>query len=164
MHPERSESQCLHYHLQSPPPSIYVLSKSAHALNMSIELQTTTSLHSISTSALLDSGVTGMFVNQAFAQKHELETCPLPNPVPVHNVNGTPNKNGSITEEVEVILWYGQHTEKVHLTVANLSQQTVIIGHLWLTHHNLEVEWAGKGVSISQCPPECREWSNGGMA
>src|SRR5260221_13361891 len=102
MHPERSESQCLCYHLQSP--SIYVLSKSACTLNMSVELQTTTSLHSISTSALLNSGATGMFVNQAPAQKHKLETCPLPNPGPVHKVNGTPNKNGSITEEAKVIL------------------------------------------------------------
>src|SRR5258708_35942117 len=65
------------------PPSIYVLSKSACTLNMSIGLRTTTSLCSVSTSALLNSGVTGMFVNQAFAQKHKLETCPLPNPVPV---------------------------------------------------------------------------------
>src|SRR5258708_2003304 len=137
------------------PPSIYVLSKSAHALNMSIELQTTTSLCSISTSTLLNSGVTGMFVNRAFAQKHKLETCPLPNPVPVHNINGTPNKNGSITEEVEVILWYGQHTEKACLTVANLGWQTVIIRHLWLTHHNPEVDWARQSVTMSQCHPEC---------
>src|SRR5260221_9719863 len=56
-----------------------------------------------------------MFVNQAFAQKHKLETRPLPNPVPVHNVDGTPNENRSITEEVEVILQYGQHTEKCTL-------------------------------------------------
>src|SRR5258705_4629961 len=41
-----------------------------------------------------------MFVNQAFSQKHKLETRPLPNPVPVHNVDGTPNENGSIMEEV----------------------------------------------------------------
>src|SRR5258708_28151801 len=121
MHPERSKSQCLCYHPQSTPPSIYVLSKSVHALNMSVELQTTTSLHSVSTSALLDSGVTGMFVHQAFSQKHKLETRPLPNPVPVHNINGTPNENGSIMEEVKVILWYGQHMEKAHLTVATLS-------------------------------------------
>src|SRR5258708_22712601 len=79
---------------------------------MSVELWTTTSLHSISTSALLDSGATGMFVNRAFAQKHKLETRPLPNPVPVHNVDGTPNENRSITEEVEVILQYSQHMEK----------------------------------------------------
>src|SRR5258708_5291080 len=84
--------------LAVPPPFIHVLSKSAHTLNMSVELQTTTSLCSISTSTLLDSGATGMFVNQAFAQKHKLETHPLPNPVPVHNVDGTPNENGSITE------------------------------------------------------------------
>ena len=71
---------------------------------MTVELWTTTSLQSISTSALLDSGATGMFVNHAFIQKHKLETCPLPNPVPVHNVDGTLNENGSITEEVEVLL------------------------------------------------------------
>src|SRR5258708_34761248 len=116
---------------------------------MSVELQTPTSLHSISTSALLNSGATGMFVNQAFAQKHKLETHPLPNPVPVHNVDGTPNENGSIMEEVEVILQYGQHMEKVHLTVTNLGQQNIIIKHSWLTHHNLEVDWAHQSVTMS---------------
>src|SRR5260370_2148140 len=105
-----------------------------------------------------------MFVNQAFAQKHKLETHPLPNPVPVHNIDGTPNENRSITEEVEVILQYGQHTEKVCLAVTNLRQQTIIIGHLWLTHHNPEVDWARQSVTMSQCPPECQGQSNGGMA
>ena len=90
-----------------------------------------------------------MFVNWIFIQKHKLETCTLPNPVPVHNVDGTLNENGSITEEVEVILWYGQHTEKVHLAVANLGWQTVIIGHSWLTHHNPEVNWAHQSVTMS---------------
>src|SRR5258708_2402336 len=140
-----------------PPPSIYVLSKSACTLNMSIELRTTTSLHSVSTSTLLDSGATGMFVNRAFAQKHKLETHPLPNPVPVHNVDGTPNENGSITEEVEVILWYGQHMEKACLAVANLGQQTVIIGHSWLTHHNPEVDWARQSVTMSDALPSVKD-------
>src|SRR5258708_7098281 len=105
-----------------------------------------------------------MFVNQAFAQKHKLETRPLPNPVPVHNVDGTPNENGSITEEVEVILRYGQHMEKACLAVANLGQQTIIIGHSWLTHHNPEVDWACQSVTMSRCPPECRGRSNRGVA
>src|SRR5258708_5106247 len=104
-----------------------------------------------------------MFVNRAFAQKHKLETCPLPNPVPVHNIDGTPNENGSITEEVEVILWYGQHMEKACLAVANLGRQTVIIGHSWLTHHNPEVDWAHQSVTMSRCPPECQGQSNRGM-
>src|SRR5258708_8604406 len=116
---------------------------------MSVELRTTNSLRCGSTSHLLNSGVTGMFVNWAFAQKHKLETCPLPNPVPVHNVDGTPNENRSITEEVEVILHYGQHTEKVCLAVANLRWQTIIIRHLCSSHHNLEVDWACQSVTLS---------------
>src|SRR5258707_2685900 len=75
-----------------------------------------------------------------------------------------PNENRSIMEEVEVILQYGQHTEKAHLAVANLRWQTIIIGHLWLTHHNPEVDWAHQSVTMSQCPPECQGRSNGGMA
>src|SRR5258705_324378 len=67
-------------------------------------------------------------------------------------------------EEVEVILQYGQHMEKACLTVTNLGQQTIIIGHLWLTHHNPEVDWAHQSVTMSQCPPECQGRSNGGMA
>src|SRR6266436_6460458 len=131
-----------------PPPSIYILSKSTHALNMTVELRTTTSLQSISTSTLLNSGTMGMFVNCAFVWKHKLETCPLPNPVPVHNVDGTLNRNGSITEEVKVILQYGQHMEKACLAVANLRWQTVIIRHSWLTHHNPEVDWACQSVTM----------------
>ena len=90
-----------------------------------------------------------MFVNQAFAQKHKLKTHPLPNPVPVHNINGTLNKNGSIMEEVKVILQYGQHTEKACLTVTNLGWQTVIIGHSWLAHHNPEVDWARQNENVT---------------
>jgi len=67
-------------------------------------------------------------------------------------------------EEVEVILQYGQHTEKACLAVANLGQQTIIIGHSWLTHHNLEVDWACQSITMSQCPPECQGWSDGGVA
>ena len=52
-------------------------------------------------------------------------------------------------EEVKVILWYGQHMEKACLTVANLGWQTVIIRHSWLTHHNLEVDWAHQSVTMS---------------
>src|SRR6266436_1565517 len=139
-----------------PPPTIYVLSKnSPHSLNIQVELTSLTSLTSISTSALLDSGATGMFINQSFMQKHQLKTTPLPQPVLVHNVNGSPNENGSVTEEVHITLRFGHHSERAHLVVANLRQQTVIIGHSWLTLHNLEVDWVSQKVLMMRCPPSC---------
>src|SRR5258706_6964991 len=140
-----------------PPPAIYVLSKnSPHSLNIQVKLTSLTSLASISMSTLLDSRATGMFINQSFMQKHQLETTPLPQPVLVCNVDGSTNENGSVMEEVHVTLHFRCHSERVHLTVANLRQQTVIIGDSWLTLHNLEVDWVSQKVSMMRCGPSCK--------
>src|SRR6266436_4990229 len=141
-----------------PPPAIYILSmskNSPHSLNIQVELTSLTSLTSISTSMLLDSGATGMFINQSFMQKHQLETTLLPQPILVRNVDGSSNENGSVMEEVHITLCFGDHSERAHLMVANLGQQTVIIGHSWLTLHNPEVDWVSQKVSMMRCPPSC---------
>src|SRR5258708_5867790 len=101
-----------------PPPTIYVLSKnSPHSLNIQVEL---TSLTSISMSTLLDSGATGMFINWSFVQKHQLETTPLPQPILMCNVDGPPNQNGSVMEEVHITLHFRTHSKRAHLPVDNL--------------------------------------------
>src|SRR5258706_3248658 len=139
-----------------PPPTIYVLSKNSPcSLNIQVELTSLTSLTSISTSMLLDSGATGMFINWSFVQKHQLETTLLPQPILMHNVNGSPNENGSVMEEVHITLCFRCHSERAHLTVAILGQQTVIIGHSWLTLHNPEVDWVSQKVLMTRCPPSC---------
>src|SRR5258708_7031841 len=139
-----------------PPPAIYVLSKnSPRSLNIQVELTSLTSLTSVSMSTLLDSGATGMFINQSFVQKHQLETTPLPQPILVRNVDGSLNENGSVMEEVHVTLRFRCHSKRVHLAVANLGQQMVIIGPSWLTLHNPEVDWVSQKVSMMRCPPSC---------
>src|SRR5260370_40801135 len=120
-----------------PPPTIYILSKnSPHSLNIQAKLTSLTSLASISTSALLDSGATGMFINQSFMQKHQLDTTLLPQPILMHNINSSTNENGSVMEEVHITLCFGHHYERAHLAVAHLRQQLMIIGHSRLTLHN----------------------------
>ncbi|KAF8237861.1 hypothetical protein L208DRAFT_1026410, partial [Tricholoma matsutake] len=50
-------------------------------------------------SALLDSGVTyvtGLFINAHLTQQHHLNTRSLSCPIPVYNVDGSPNKAGAI--------------------------------------------------------------------
>src|SRR5258706_16083312 len=139
-----------------PLPAIYVLSKNSPcSLNIQVELTSLTSLTSVSTSVLLDSGATGMFINQSFVQKHQLETTPLPQPVLIHNIDGSPNENRSVMEEVHITLCFGCHSERAHLVVANLGQQMVIVGHSWLTLHNLEVDWVSQKVLMMRCPPSC---------
>src|SRR5258708_29761446 len=101
---------------------------------------------------LLDSGATSMFINWSFVQKHQLETTPLPQPVLVCNINGSTNENGSVTEEVHITLHFRHHSKRAHLAVANLRQQMVIIGHSYLTLHNLEVDWLSARLDDTMPP------------
>jgi hypothetical protein len=97
-----------------------------------------------------------MFISREFVHKHQLPTTPLSSSVPVHNVDGTENRDGPITEEVDVILSFGDHSERCKLAVANLGQQTAIIGFPWLLLHNPEVDWVQWKITMTRCPPECR--------
>src|SRR5258708_21844760 len=122
-----------------------------------MELTSLTSLASVTTSALLDSRATGMFISQDFMQRHRLETTPLPQPVLLCNIDGSANEHGSITEEVHALLRFGQHSERAQFAVTNLGRQPVIIAHPWLSHHNPEVDWATQKVLLTRCPTYCTE-------
>src|SRR5258707_10482320 len=142
-------------HVTALPKAYILLKASPHSLNLQVELTSPTSLTSISTSALLDSRATRMFISCDFMWRHQVETTPLPQPILLHNVDGSTNKHGSTTEEVHAILCIGQHSERVQLAVTNLGWQSVIIRHPWLLHHNPEVDWAAQKVLMTCCPTSC---------
>src|SRR5258708_2938447 len=140
----------------TPPAKTYILPKTSPcSLNPQVELMSPTSLASVTTSALLDSRATGMFINWDFMQRHRLETTPLPQPVLLCNIVGSANEHGSIMEEVHTLLHFRQHSERAQFAVTNLGRQSVIIGHPWLSHHNPEVDWAAQKVSMTCCPTAC---------
>jgi hypothetical protein len=60
----------------------------------------------IEVEALLDSGATGLFINHALVQNNGIATHILDHPIPVYNIDGSPNWGGSITEEVTLIMSY----------------------------------------------------------
>ena len=118
-------------------------------LNLKVKLTSMTSLSTVYTLALLDSGAMGLFIDKKFCMKHKIETVPLEVLVPVHNLDGSQNDNGLITEEAHMLMCIGDHTESACLAVTNLGCQTVLIGHSWLQHHNLEVNWLTQKVTMT---------------
>ena len=50
----------------------------------------------IETKTLLDCGAGGIFLDQNFAQKHNLKTTKLEQPIRARNMDGTNNKQGTI--------------------------------------------------------------------
>ncbi len=39
--------------------------------------------------------------------------------------------------------------------MANIGQQSLIIGYPWLVLHNPEINWAKQKIHVLQCPSEC---------
>jgi hypothetical protein len=142
-------------------PRIYSLSHTPErSTKISVRLRSIHSGVTHSVAALLDSGATGMFIDREFVQRNSLETRPILKPTPVYNVDGTPNRNGSICEEYEAILEIGSHSERVSLAVTSLGGSPMIIGHGWLRKHNPEVNWETGQVMMTRCPSSCREPSS----
>ena len=71
---------------------------------LNVTIPTMDTHDSIMVKALLDSGATGMFIDQEFVHKSGLKTRVLPYPIKVYNVDGTLNQKGSITEEITLMM------------------------------------------------------------
>ena len=70
-------------------------------------------------------------------------------------MDGTLNKEGTIMEEVMLMMLHKGHKEKVVFEVCDLGKAMIIISLLWLQKHNLEINWQTGKVKMAHCPPEC---------
>jgi len=104
---------------------------------------------------LLDSGVTGLFINCTWLHQKKITTHKLEHPIEVYNINGSINRGGSIMEEVTLILSYQGHNERTVFEVCDLGKSNLIIGYTWLHKHNPEIDWETGKVEMMRCPREC---------
>ena len=95
----------------------------------------------VETEALLDSGAGGMFIDQNFAKENGLLMKPLTRPILARNVDGMPNKNGTITHYTTTDLLVGDQTMKTRFLVSGLGKEMIILGLPWLRQHNPDIDW-----------------------
>ncbi len=105
----------------------------------------------ISTSALVDSGCTSIAINQEFIEKHNIPTHATAAPITIYNANGTKNSSGKITVFVELHTTIRDHTEQIDLTVTDLKDHDIFLGHNWLARHNLSTNWKTGKIIFGQC-------------
>ena len=48
-----------------------------------------------------------------YAQRNNIAPRRLTAPIPVNNVDGTPNENGPVTEVTEMLMRYNDHMERM---------------------------------------------------
>ena len=79
-------------------PRDYMIASSqdSSSLQLSIQIQTTDTGELFGLEALLDSGASGLFIDSEFVKAKQINTHQLTRPIPVNNVDGSPNERGPI--------------------------------------------------------------------
>ncbi len=95
----------------SPKLVIRSLDEGPNCIMIPAQLKTTDTMELAATEAMVDTGATGDFIDQDFVDRSKLPTRKLSQPIPVYNVDGTPNEAGSIDKVVDVIMTYNGHYE-----------------------------------------------------
>jgi hypothetical protein len=95
----------------------------------------------LETSAMINSGATGNFVNSRFIKERSLPVTSLKKPLLLKVVDERPIESGLIQEKVVVSLSIGKnHLEKIPLFITDLGKFDVILGLPWFKKHNPTVD------------------------
>jgi len=121
-----------------------------------IEISTTDTSKVHFVKVLLDSEATDNFIDQDFVCTKGISTWSISRPIPVYNMDGSPNKASQISKVVDVVLYYKTHSKRMLLAVFSLRRQNMILGYTWLKDHNLEINWQTGEVQMNQYPSRCK--------
>ena len=95
----------------------------------------------VETQSLLDSGAGGIFLDQNYARKLKVKETTLDKPIIARNVDGTPNKRGTVKSYVNLQFKIGDKQFKERFYITGLGKQKMILGLPWLKKHNPSVDW-----------------------
>ena len=104
--------------------------------------------------AMIDCGASDVFMHGRYASANHIITQKLEVPIPVRNIDGSPNAAGPITHCVWLDMTIGNNTTRTRFLITNLSSEDIILGKTWLDSQNPAVNWAGKYVEMPDSPAD----------
>ncbi len=111
----------------------------------------------IQTTALLDSGAVGNFIDSEFVGQLHLELTPCNSSLAVKALDGRPLDKGRILRLTEsVTLRIGTlHSERIQFYVIRSPTHPLILGLPWLRTHDPQISW--REGQITEWGPTCQE-------
>jgi len=119
------------------------------SVHLWLTLEPKGSVTPIDTEGLLDCAAQGLFIDAAYVHEKGLKATRLTEPIEVYNVDMTRNEGGDITHMVQARVLYEGHTEEATFHVTSLGGTPVILGLPWLCHHNPDIDWWARTVSMT---------------
>lgn len=81
------------------------------------------------------------FIDKQMVVMLELGTRTLAQPLNIHNIDGTLNQEGKITQYCDLWVWQGKLKAKLQFYVTILGQDWLILGYPWFWHFNPDIDW-----------------------
>jgi len=101
---------------------------------LNIRVEKINTYEDVAIKALLNSGITEMFINRKTAAKHGFRLQKLERLILVRNIDGTNNSRGAITHQVEANVYYKGYVKRMRIDVCNL-----------------EINWKTREVKMTKC-------------
>ena len=126
--------------------SVIVAQKSERALQFPIRLRYRA--RTITTTALIDCGATGNFIDPSLVNHLLLPSRVIP-PLQAFNVDRTVNKQGRITAATTVHCQAAGFEDDLTLMIVGLGRPQIVLGMPWLMKHNPCIDWKEKTVTLN---------------
>ena len=114
-----------------------------NALNIEMIIATTQKTKTM----LLDSGATENFIDPRTIEQLRLPIQKLRETRVIYNINGTPNKAGSMSHQCQLQLSFGEGTREMDFFVTDLGQDQIVLGFPFLQQFNSNINWENKTIS-----------------
>ena len=131
-----------------PSPTTHVLVAPPNEQTLRFPIKLLVGTQTIETSALVDSGATGNFIDLGLFSLANFPLKRLPQPIGIFNVDGTPNRRGTILWKACTCIMLPHGSDDLDLMVVSLGRKQIILGMLWLRSINPRINWKSNTLSF----------------
>jgi hypothetical protein len=106
----------------------------------------------VETTALVDSGATGNFLDLGLLSLANFPLQRLPKPIQAYNVDGSTNRKGTILWKTKIPVFPFQENNDLELMIVSLGRRQIILGMPWLKAQNPHIDWKANTLSLPASP------------
>ena len=130
----------------------HVITALPNERTMCIPIRLSNGTQIVETTALVDCGATGNFIDVGLLCLLKLPLEKLPKSIIANNVDGTTNAKGTIRWKAHTDILFKERMKKLKLMILSLRCRQIILGMPWLKKWNPAIDWKRNTIMLPDNP------------